>query len=129
VIGVVVAIVVVAGALTSLAIYAITATRRAGEQQARGDVMAVRMEVAIANAKNESNRADAEKERADALDAAIVLCAADAVGPVAGSFERLLQARAAASTANRDRAPAVRDAGTASGEASPLGPDDLLPLE
>ncbi len=115
---------VVALALTTLAVYAITATRRAGSEQARADVLAVRWEAAIANAKTEAARADFEKGRADALDAAIVEAAA--AGPIAGSYERLLQARRGAGSADRRSADVVRDAGADGGETRAVGPDDLL---
>jgi hypothetical protein len=121
------------GALAAVIVLAFklaTATERAGKHDARAAALAVRMEVAIANAKTESNRADAEKERADALDAAIARCAADAVGPVDGSWERLLQTSAElrASAAGRLGAPAVRDAGDTGGtaEADRADPDRLL---
>jgi len=128
VIGVVV--VVVTGAMLTLALALRSATKEAGKQEARGDAYVVRLEVAVANGKNESARADFEKGRADALDAAIAKLAADAVGPVDGAFAELLQAASAAraGAAGRSGAGVVPDAGAPGGEAGADrdDPDGLL---
>lgn len=112
------------GAVLTLALLAIAATRRAGNEKARGDSLAVRIEGITAQNTDLATRLKDEKARGDALDAAIVEAAA--AGPVAGSFDRLLQARAGA--AHRG-APAVPDSRAPGGETTVLGPDDLLPLE
>lgn len=59
------------GGTLALAIWALTAERRAGNEKARATELAVRLELAQTTIKNESARADREKERADALDALI----------------------------------------------------------
>lgn len=120
-------VVAVAGAMLTLALRGWSTERRAGEEAKGRAELAVRLEVASANTKTEAARADFEKGRADALDAAIV--AAVAAGPVDGSYERLLQARhgAGASSAGRGDAAEVRDEGDAGQPAATLGPDDLLP--
>lgn len=100
-------------------------------ERSRGDEKAARVHAeadcrtALANAKTESARADFEKGRADALDAAIVVAAHSA--PVDGAYVRLLEAAEAARTAGGAGAGGVRDAGASSEPAKPLGPDDLLP--
>ena len=109
----------VAGMLT-LGVLAIAANRRAGDEKSGRAELAVRLEVAIANSKTQSARADDEKKRADALDD---LFAETAVNrPVDGSYDWLLQAWAAIRAAHRDGARALP---TPAAAPSP-GPDDLL---
>jgi hypothetical protein len=73
----------------ALSAVAILATRRAGEQQARSDVLDERLTAASVVNSDLVNRLKDETGRADALD---VLLADYAVsGPVLGSYERLLQ--------------------------------------
>lgn len=90
---------------------AIAATRAAGDARARAEGLARDLDVARADATE-------QRERANALDAAIAECVH--AGPVDGAFERLLQA------ASRHRATVLSDARTDRGATIALGPDDLL---
>jgi hypothetical protein len=110
------------GSTLALAIWALLAERRAGRQQARGDVLAVRLELAQATIKTEGQRADFEKERADALDDALAHAAV--TGSVDGAFDRLLQTwHDARATDRRPAMPLAEPAETASASTRS---DDLL---
>jgi hypothetical protein len=114
--------------LIGFGVAALAARKDAGSEKARADVLAVRLETAIANMKTETLAKNAEKERADALDDAIATEAVAAVGSVGGSFERLLQASsdARARAAGRRGPAVVPVAEPAGGEAEAVGSDDLL---
>ena len=124
-IGNVIAVAVIVGAMLTLSLLLFTQTKRAGSQQARGDVLAVRLEVALANTKTEAARADFQEKRANALDAAIVRAAAR---PIDGSFQLLAEREAANGASDGGRPGELRDAGDESGPTEALGPDDLLPF-
>lgn len=114
-------IVGVGGTLT-LAIWALTAERRAGSQNARATELAVRLELAQATVKNESARADREKERADALDALIDEIAANDDPSVARAHVLSRRTRKAG-TADGD--PGAVSGGGSNPEVA-RGPDDDL---
>jgi hypothetical protein len=112
-------------AVTSFAIYAIAAERRAGAATARADVADKSVEVAAANLDAMTKDRDAQKERGDALDQA--LADAAATGPTDGAFDRLLSRwQATRAAAGGDAAQAVRNAGASGSETSSAGPDGLL---
>lgn len=121
-----VVVVVLTGAFLTLALALRSETRRAGDEKAARTNAEAERDAAKVNAKNESARADFQKGRADALDAAIVRHAAGR--PVDGSFE-LLEARerANAGAAGDRGADELHHAGA--GEAAPeaVDPDRLLP--
>ena len=105
--------------VASLAVYAIVATRRAADVP----VLEERLRIALANLANETERADLQTKRADALDS--LLADHIAAGPVAGSWE-LLQAKwRAAHSATAADAP-VPDSSAGRKPAKEPGPDDLL---
>jgi hypothetical protein len=112
------------GAVTTLAIYAITATRRAGNHQSARAELAVRLENMTARMNDESKRADYEKGRANALDDTLAELALTYVGPVDGSLGRLLQTWARAKLPDGD---GTRTVSPTSAAPEP-GPDDLLPF-
>jgi hypothetical protein len=112
------------GAVTTLAVFAITATRRAGNHQARADSTSVRLENMTARCHDESKRADYEKERANALDDTLAEMALVYAGPIDGSLGRLLQTWARAKLPDGDGA---RTVSPSSAPAEP-GSDDLLPF-
>lgn len=118
-------------AVATFAGIAIAVTKSKTASDVRGAELGKDLEVSRANEKTQSTRADAEKERGDALDAAIAKFAADAVGPVDGSAARLLEAVNAirAGASGRTGAPVVRDDGAAGAAAGPVDPasdSDLL---
>jgi hypothetical protein len=118
-------------AVTTFALIAITSIKGKGKADVRAAEIGKGLEVALANEKTQSARADAEKERGDALDAAIAKFAADAVGVVDGSAARLLEAANAlrAGAPGRAGASVVRDTGAAEEAAGPVDPardSDLL---
>lgn len=106
-----------------LALKGIDAERRCGDARADEAAMAARYEATNANLHNETNRADDEKRRADALDDTIARYAAAAAGPVAGAEQRLL-----AEWANVPGKPGGAGAGAvpAKPAAAAPGPDELL---
>jgi hypothetical protein len=118
VIGQIVGLVAVVGALMTLAVIAIQATRRAGDEKARRSELAVRVESVTAKNNDLAQRLKDEKERGDALDDLIAELAI--AGPVDGEFKRLLQRWA---TQRPDDRP-----GIVHPPASPASPgsDDLL---
>lgn len=111
------------GGLITLAVKAIGAERRCGDARADESALAVRFENMTAQRDTESQRADHEKERADALDD---LFASGAVG--SHKWDELLQKWRALHpvAATRGGAPGPVPAPPA---APHPGPDDLLPLE
>lgn len=119
------ALVAAVGGLIGFGIAALSARKEAGNEKARHAELAVRLEAAVANAKTEAARADFERGRADALDAAIVDAAV--AGPVDGSFERLLQVSKATRAAGGAGAGELHQPSDGGEPAPALGPDDLLP--
>lgn len=79
------------GVLT-LAIWALLAERRAGQQRARGDVLSVRYEEMIAKNNNLEAEVKTQKGKVHALDLAIAKYASEAVGPIDGALARMLEA-------------------------------------
>lgn len=112
---------IVVSALLTLAIYAITSTRRAGDEKAGRAEFAARNESLTAQVADLASRLKDEKERADALDDLIAELAV--AGPVDGAYDRLLQKWATSKPGGGARVvpPPASPAGP--------GPDDLLPLE
>jgi hypothetical protein len=100
-------------AVSTFAGIAISALRGKGASDVRAAELGKDLEVSRANEKTQSARADAEKERADALDAAIAKSLAAAVGDIDGAFKRLQEAMDAdrTRTSGRSGAALVRDAG------------------
>jgi len=106
----------IVGVLT-LALKALSAERRAGEQKARADSLDVNLTGLAAQLADMTNRCNEERQRADRLDSAYAKMLADvAAMPATGAFSRLLAIMSAAKTAARDPrelpAPISADAGS-----------------
>jgi hypothetical protein len=117
-------IVLVGAGYVVLALKALSAERRCGDARSHEAALAVRLESMTAQRDAESKRADDEKERANALDDAIAEAAAVSVGPVDGSWGRLLQKWSAVGTKNGPGQGAV----SAPPATAEPGPDELLPF-
>jgi hypothetical protein len=89
----------------ALALKALSAERRAGEQMARANSLDVNLTNLAAMLADAENRHREEKERADRLDDAVSQMVADMVaGPVDGATRRLLQKANATKSARGDGA-------------------------
>lgn len=114
-------------AVTTLAVWALLAERRAGRAEKQAAVTAKDNETLTATCAERAAALVEAKETIRALNVAIAETAADAA-PVDGSMQRLLQAVAKIHAANRDQG-AVRDAGGSSAASEPIdraGDSDLL---
>lgn len=126
-----VALVLAIAGLVTMSLKALSAERGRGDARADEAGLAAQNVTLSKDLDRESARADSEKERADALDAAIAKFAADAVGSIDGSHERLLEAVAAirANVPSRGGSDPVRDAGSpqaSTGTEHREGDSDLL---
>lgn len=121
-IAVALAVAAASAAVLTLAIKALGAERRAGDQKARADALDVNLTGLAAQLAEMTNRHREEKQRADGLDDLFAQVLTRAAGPARGSYELLLAEVRAYYAKRGDGARAVHPS------ASPgtPGPDDLL---
>ena len=119
----------VAGLVAAFAIWALVAERGRGNANTRVAHLEEQNKVLVDKCAERAAALINEKERGDGLAAAVAKFAAEAVGPVHGSFTELQQAVADFGR-RADRSPVVRDAEPASpsrpDEDPPRGDDNLL---
>ncbi len=111
------------GGLIALALKGLSAESDLGDAREHEATIAGQLASASAATETERSRGDAEKKRADALDDLIAKHAADAVGPVDGAFQRLLQEW---SVASNPATGGAQNAVPAKPSSSTPGPDDLI---
>lgn len=95
------------GLLAYLSVRLVSALDDVSDLRAHEEALAGQLLVAQANAETQTNRADAEKRRADALIEEMDRIAADAAADPAGSKLRMLARYARARAADGDSARAV----------------------
>jgi hypothetical protein len=107
-IGIAIAVVAVASAVTLPFLKALSSERRAGEQKARADSLDVNLTGLAAQLADSTKREQEQKQRADRLSAVHAkLLAEVALMPADGSYRRFVQIMSSASPEGSDGAGSV----------------------